>query len=203
MRRYIAIYLCCATFICYSTLLAGRAVAQTPDGSVGAALRSLASRAGVAFVGRVTGVTHHDGVVEVRFAVEQTVLGESGATYTLREWAGLWADGQPRYQTGQRALFFLHALNAAGLSTPIDGMDGIVPLVPTSADAPPLLDVRRLAARVQRVLGARIASEDDGAVRLSDAAGVVSAWRSSPHEPARLPLRPITVHPPESLHASR
>ena len=63
--------------------------ASAPDGSVGAALRNLASRAGAVFVGRVTAVTQSDGVVELSFAVELPVMGVTGATYTLREWAGL------------------------------------------------------------------------------------------------------------------
>ena len=98
---------------------AGAARAQIPqlrgpDSSVGAALRSLASRAGVVFVGRVTAIVPQGGVVEVSFAVEQQVLGMVGETYSLREWAGLWAAGQQRYRVGQRAMFFLHAPGVAG-----------------------------------------------------------------------------------------
>ncbi len=82
------------------------AVAVAVDTTLGGALRSLASRAGVVFVGQVVSVVRKAGVVEVRFAVEQTVMGSVGDTYTLREWAGLWTGGQQRYRVGQRAMFF-------------------------------------------------------------------------------------------------
>jgi hypothetical protein len=173
----------------------GLAPAQTeaaqiaaPDTSVGAALRNLASRAGVVFVGQVTGIQRQGGVVEVRFSVQRAVLGPVGATYTLREWAGLWAAGQPRYAVGQRAMIFLHAPSAAGLSSPVDGMDGIVPLLPTATNTPPLLDIRRLAARVQRAPGAPLAAADTGGLALVDAVTVVSAWKTAGVEPALRPL---------------
>ena len=162
--------------------------ASAPDGSVGAALRNLASRAGAVFVGRVTAVTQSDGVVELSFAVVLRVMGVTGATYTLREWAGLWGGGQPRYRVGQRAMFFLHAPSAAGLSTPVDGMEGIVPVIATGADQAPLLDVRRLAGRVQRAPGQPLDTAERGAVALSDARSIVAGWRSVQPEPRRLPL---------------
>ncbi len=127
--------------------------APAVDTSVGGALRSLAGRAGVVFVGQVVAVERKGGVMEVRFRVQQVVLGAVGVTYTLREWAGLWAGGQQRYTVGQRAMWFFNPPNGAGLSSPVDGMEGVVPLVPMGADAAPLLDVRRLATRVQRTVG--------------------------------------------------
>jgi len=168
---------------------AGAARAQIPqlrgpDSSVGAALRSLASRAGVVFVGRVTAIVPQGGVVEVSFAVEQQVLGMVGETYSLREWAGLWAAGQQRYRVGQRAMFFLHAPGVAGLSSPVDGME----------ESGPVLDVRWLASRVVRVPGAPIADAENGAVALSEARSVVAAWRTSQVEPKRLPL-PVEMRP--------
>jgi hypothetical protein len=135
----------------------------------------MASRAGLVFVGQVNRIERKGGVVEVTFGVDQVVLGSAGATYTLREWGGLWVAGEQRYQLGQRAMVFLHAASAAGLSSPVDGMEGVVPVVPMGADAAPLLDVRRLAARVQRLQGHPMEGE---AVALADAAAVVSHWRS-------------------------
>jgi len=177
---------------------AGAARAQIPqlrgpDSSVGAALRSLASRAGVVFVGRVTAIVPQGGVVEVSFAVEQQVLGMVGETYSLREWAGLWAAGQQRYRVGQRAMFFLHAPGVAGLSSPVDGMEGMVPVLATE-ESGPVLDVRWLASRVLRVAGAPINQAQDGAVSLSEARSVVAAWRTSQLEPKRLPL-PVEMRP--------
>lgn len=149
------------------------------DASLGAALRSLTSRAGVVFVGQVTAVQRVGGVVEVMFRVDEAVQGPVGATYTLREWAGLWSAGQPRYQVGQRAMVFLLPPNGAGLSSPVDGMEGVVPVVPMGADAAPLLDVRRLATRVQRAVGSPLVGE---AVALPDA---VTAMRSTVEPPLR------------------
>ena len=147
-----------------------------PDSSIGAALRNLAARAGLVFVGQVSSVQRKGGVVEITFTVQQAVQGSTGGTYTLCEWAGLWAEGASRYTPGQRAMVFLLPENAAGLSSPVDGMDGIVPLVPMGADAAPLLDVRRLATRVQRSVGQRMEAE---AVELPEAVAAIA-------QPARL-----------------
>ncbi len=159
-----------------------------PDAGIGDALRNLASRSGVVFAGRVTAVTPRGGVMEVSFAVDRPILGSVDAAYTLREWSGLWTVGQPRYRVGQRALIFLHPPNAAGLSSPVDGMDGVLPVVATAANEPLLLDVRRLATRVQRTTGTPLGSSKSGAITLSDAARLVAAWRTPQPEPQRLPL---------------
>lgn len=166
------------------------------DASVGEAMRSLASRSGVVFVGQVAAVKPHGGVVDVIFRVERAVQGSPGAVYTLREWAGLWSAGQQRYAPGERALLFLQAPSAAGLSSPVDSMDGVVPLVPMGADAAPLLDVRRLAARVHRAVGEPMRGE---AVYLSDA---VTAMRSSA-EPAPHSLPSAWPQPSRPLAIAR
>jgi hypothetical protein len=127
------------------------------------------------------------------------VLGSVGEVYTVREWAGLWAGGQQRYTVGQRAMFFFHAPGAGGLSSPVDGMEGVVPLVPMGASAEPVLDVRRLAARVVRARGAAL--EGDGAASLADAVAVARQWRSRAAEPGRMALpaamqpRPVDASP--------
>ena len=68
------------------------------------------------------------GVVEIVFAVEDAVRGVSGATYTVREWAGLWPAGDTPFVVGQRYLMLLHTPSAAGLSSPVGGMDGAIPI---------------------------------------------------------------------------
>jgi hypothetical protein len=146
-----------------------------PDASVGAALRNMASRAGLVFVGQVGKIERKGGVVEITFGVDQVVLGSAGATYTLREWGGLWVEGEQRYRVGQRVMVFLNAPSAAGLSSPVDGMEGIVPVVPMGANVAPLLDVRRPAARVQRLQGQPMRDE---AIALPEAASVVAAWNT-------------------------
>jgi hypothetical protein len=99
-----------------------------------AALHQMSDKAGVIFVGRVSEVRLASanvtaGVVETKFEVEQAVRGCTAGSYVLREWAGLWEGDNQRYRAGQRLLMLLHAPNAAGLSSPVDGMDGAIPIV--------------------------------------------------------------------------
>jgi hypothetical protein len=90
--------------------------------------------AGVIFTGQVVAVRRMDGVngatgvMEITFAVEDAVRGVSGSTYTLREWAGLWPAGDEPLRMGQRYLMLLHAPSAAGLSSPVGGMGGAIPI---------------------------------------------------------------------------
>jgi hypothetical protein len=100
------------------------------------ALHGMAQLAGVIFTGQVVAVRRHQaaagsgaaGVVEIEFAVEDAVRGVRGGTYTLREWAGLWPGGDEPFRVGQRYLMLLHSPGAAGLSSPIGGMDGAIPI---------------------------------------------------------------------------
>ena len=108
--------------------------APTP-GTVEEALHQMSDSAGVIFVGEVTAIRWREGengasgLVEVAFRVDEAVRGCSdGTTYTLHEWAGLWAGGDPRYRVGQRLLMMLHAPGAAGVSSPVGGMTGAIPL---------------------------------------------------------------------------
>ena len=164
----------------------GRALAQqqearAPAESVGAELRLLASRAGVVFVGQVEKIEPKDGVVEITFSVEQPVLGVVGGSYVMREWAGRWTGGQQHFQVGERAMFFLHAPSAAGLSSAVDGMMGAVPVVPMGANGQALLDVRWLATRVRRAKGtplAGVSGISEGGIELADGVAVTKAWRA-------------------------
>jgi hypothetical protein len=184
------------------------AAEQTPDAAslstssslrqaagVAGVLRSLASRASVVFVGQVESIQPNGGVMEIVFRVQQPVIGEAGDTYMLREWSGRWAGGQEHYRVGQRSMIFLYAPSPAGLSSPVDGMTGIVPLIPMGADADPLLDVRLLATRVERHEGSPIVDADFGAIALADALAVVAAWNQQPlPEPVKHPL-PVGLRP--------
>ena len=152
--------------------------------SLGGVLRGMAARAGVVFVGQVEKIEPKGGVVEITFAVQQPVLGVVGGTYVLREWAGRWTGGQQRYWVGQRAMFFLHAPSVsangeAGLSSPVDGMVGVVPVVPMGANAEAVLDARWLATRVQRAVGTPLAGAALGGVALADAVRVTANWRTA------------------------
>ncbi len=99
------------------------------------ALHQLSDAAGVIFTGEVTAIRHlsgdkrSSGVVEVDFRIDQAIRGcTSGSTYTLREWAGLWSGGDERYRIGQRLLMLLHAPGPGGMSSPVGGMDGAIPI---------------------------------------------------------------------------
>jgi hypothetical protein len=182
---------------------------RAPAESVGAELRLLGSRAGVVFVGRVEKIEPKDGlgggVVEITFSVEQPVLGVVGGSYVMREWAGRWTGGQQHFQVGQRAMFFLYAPSAAGLSSAVDGMVGAVPVVPIGVNGAALLDVRWLATRVRRAVGAPLTGAtgtSTGAIALADGVAVAKSWQTSEvaepkgvRLPEGLPPQPQTEKP--------
>lgn len=167
-----------------------------PAKSVGEELRGLASRAGVVFVGQVERIEPKGGVVEITFAVQQPVLGGVGSSYAMREWAGRWTSRSQRYWVGERAMFFLHAPSAAGLSSPVEGMMGVVPVVPMGANGAALLDVRWLAARVRRGVGAPLVGASTGAIALADAVTVTKSWKTD------VVAEPKGVRLPEGVLAS-
>ena len=134
--------------------------------NVSAVLVDLASRSAVIFAGQVLAVTPSAGVVDIHFQIDTPIRNcPQAGEYVLREWAGLWSAHPNRYRVGQRALLFLAARGAAGMSAPVDVNDGIVPLIATAqqpimdasgmvpADAPAsglTVDLRWLQARVVR-----------------------------------------------------
>jgi hypothetical protein len=169
------------------------AAVPTPDLTVGAALRTLTLRAGTVITGRIVNITHDGDVVTITLSVEETLKGTASATYMFHEWAGLWPLGQSRYEVGQRATFFLQAPSKSGLATPVDGSDGVVPIAQESADQPAMLDVRRLAARVQRSVGTPMLSDDESAISLTDAKQLIRNTNAPVlREPIRRPL-PIGI----------
>jgi hypothetical protein len=140
------------------------AAAAAPQ-DVETALHQMSDKADVIFVGHVTAVKRQDGegiasgVVEVDFQVDQAVRGcTAGTPYALREWAGLWEADDQRYRVGQRLLMLLHAPGAAGMSSPVDGMDGAIPIVrggsgalvagSSARVAPPAVDLRWVGAKL-------------------------------------------------------
>jgi hypothetical protein len=141
----------------------GSATAATAQ-NVEDVLHAMSDEADVIFVGQVVAIRPHDGdgmgagFVEVDFEVDQAVRGCAGGAYALREWAGLWSGDANRYRVGQRLLMMLHAPGASGLSSPVDGLDGAIPIqgvadaspqVTAAADRPvPVADLRWLGAKV-------------------------------------------------------
>jgi hypothetical protein len=118
----------------------------------------------VIFAGQVLAVRRPgNGVVEVEFRVDQAILGcSTGTTYTLREWDGLWVVNNQRYRVGQRLLMLLHAPGPAGMSSPVGGLDGAIPIRQggsavqaadsTAGPQRPYVDLRWLGARLPRAL---------------------------------------------------
>jgi hypothetical protein len=124
-------------------------------------LHQLSDEADVIFAGQVLSIRRpNSGVVEVQFRVDQAIRGcTAGTAYVLREWAGLWAGDNQRYRVGQRLLMLLHAPSAAGMSSPVGGLDGAIPIRQAGAamapgdevatpQQPPYVDLRWLGARL-------------------------------------------------------
>jgi len=127
-----------------------------PQTSMEGELRQMSGQAGVIFAGEVLAVRPQmnaapgAGWVEIEFRIDQAVRGCIGqATYVLREWAGLWGGGQQRYTAGQRLLMLLHTPSASGLSSPVGGQVGAIPL--TGAAVAPGPRDRFVAAAEQAV----------------------------------------------------
>lgn len=115
----------------------------TPQ-TVEEALHQISNQADVIFAGHVIAIRPHNkeavtsGYIQIDFGVDQGIRGcVSGETYTLREWAGLWAGNPDRYQVGRRLLMMLRAPGASGMSSPVGGMDGAIPI--RGGGAPSLL----------------------------------------------------------------
>jgi len=156
-----------------------------PDTTIANALSNLGDRAATVFAGEVTAIRPLGGVVEIDFRVDQSLKGQPSGAVTLREWSGLWAAGQPRYRLGERAVIFLNPPGANGLSSPVDGMDGILPLAPNA------VDIQRLRTRVLRAAG-------DPMVASTGAMSVAAVTAAAFGSPTNLPIlkpRPVLPHP--------
>lgn len=100
-----------------------------------ASLQMLARRSGYIFDGTVLSVepgveAESGGVATVRitFRVEQAIRGvRNGQVLTIREWAGLWNSGE-RYRSGERLLLFLYSPGRLGLTSPVGGAQGRIPV---------------------------------------------------------------------------
>jgi hypothetical protein len=94
-------------------------------------LPQLVRTAGIIFSGRVTFVGHAavpqgpiPSSTTVTFQVEQAIRRTSpGQMLTIREWGGLWSNGE-RYRVGERVLLFLYSPSKLGLTSPVAGAMG-------------------------------------------------------------------------------
>ena len=160
------------TLLALASILSVPAQAQQsaqPPQTIEEALHQMSDSAGVIFIGEVTairsvtGANGSSGIVEVDFRIDQAVRKcTPNTTYTLREWAGLWAAGDQRYRVGQRLLMLLHAPGPSGITSPVGGMTGAIPVrasttspdtaSATTASAPLIADLRWVGIRLQRPL---------------------------------------------------
>jgi len=160
----------------------GSAQERATDPPAENALREIFRLAGVIFAGQVVAIRTHDGndaatdVVEVEFAVEDAIRGVGSSSYTLRELAGFASAGGASFSVGQHYLMMLHTPSAAGLSSPVGGMDGAIPIrgskdalsqFQTPVGAPRIsdkltdgrsVDLRWVATRVERSVSYRVSA---------------------------------------------
>lgn len=82
---------------------------------------------GMVFSGVVTQVQRSatlPGTTQISFRVENAIRGvRRGQTVTIREWSGLWNNGE-RYVNGERVLLFLYPKSKLGLTSPVGGKAG-------------------------------------------------------------------------------
>lgn len=82
---------------------------------------------GMVFSGVVTQVkrsTSGHGTTQIAFRVESAIRGvRRGQVVTIREWSGLWDNGE-RYVVGERVLLFLYPRSKLGLTSPVGGRSG-------------------------------------------------------------------------------
>lgn len=164
------------------------------------ALHQMSDLAGIIFVGEVTAIRHvageqgASGVVEVEFGIDQAVRGcSSGGNFTLREWAGLWQGGDERYRVGQRFLMMLHSPSPTGMTSPVAGMDGAIPLhaqnsallavssasiSPVDSPASLIADLRWIGTHVLRPVSSSASAVNQAAKMTADAAPVVDGQQA-------------------------
>ncbi len=142
------------------------AVASTAvSAAVQESLAKTAAAAGVIFAGHVLEVARHDdaGYVDIRFRIDEPVRGcNKLGIYVLREWVGLWSGKPPRYTVGQRLLMLLAPRGASGMSAPVGGDEGLIPIQAGATE--PLAD------------GNGVAPAEDGS-QASDVTGMTADLR--------------------------
>lgn len=152
-------------------------------------LHQMSAKADVIFAGEVLAIRRpNDGVVEVEFRVDQAIRGCAvGTPYILREWAGLWTADNQRYHVGRRLLMLLHAPSDSGMSSPVGGLDGAIPIrqgdaVTPLADMatplqPPYVDLRWLGVRLPHAVTYR--SDPPRAAKRDDVAMPILSSQSA------------------------
>ena len=136
-----------------AALLLGATTSHTqlpaPPATTEDVLRQMLGQSGLVFTGQVTAIRHSGAIVEIDFAVEDAVLGIApNTTYTLREWIETSPAAASQFEIGRRYLMFLHAPGPGGLSSPVGGPDGAIPILPgNEAASPTTPDILGLTAQ--------------------------------------------------------
>ncbi len=142
-----------------------------PPATTEDALRQMLDQAGAVFTGQVTAIRRigstngSTGTLEIDFAVDDAIRGAApNSIYTLREWAGISPAAAsnfivPQFEIARRYLIFLHAPGPSGLTSPVGGPDGAIPILPTAEAASPTTpDALGLAAQTALAQSAPAAS---------------------------------------------
>ncbi len=158
-------------------------------------LAELVHRAGVIFAGEVYAIRMPEGeanqgtvggqhssnanVVEIEFRVDQGIRGTSvGDAYVLKEWVGLWRNRPAPFKLHQRAVVFLYPPNAAGLSSPVGGMVGVLPI-----EAGNQVDLRRLHTYVHSAAAVKTQSTGTDASTHTPSTHTSGAGKHKPQVP--------------------
>jgi len=106
-------------------------LATAQDFGSAPSLRQLTRDSGYIFAGRVSAIERvpaasnpEGATVRITFQVEQGIRGvRTGQMLVIREWGGLWEQGE-RYRQGERVLLFLYRPSKLGLTSPVAGALG-------------------------------------------------------------------------------
>ena len=113
-------------------------LATAQDFGFAPSLRQLTRDSGYIFAGRVSAIERvpaasnpEGAAVRITFQVEQGIRGvRTGQTLVIREWVGLWEQGE-RYRLGERVLLFLYRPSQLGLTSPVAGPWVVLQLIGT------------------------------------------------------------------------
>jgi hypothetical protein len=139
---------------------AAHAQLPAPAATTEDALRQMFDQAAIIFTGQVTAVRHPatahglTGTLEVDFSIDDAIRGAAAhTTYTLREWARLAPNSDTSFFIGRRYLILLHTPGPSGLTSPVGGPDGIIPILPAndaaSSTTPDAIGLAAQAASAQ------------------------------------------------------
>jgi hypothetical protein len=124
MFRYKFLFLLVFLFTPVPRLLAGNTTDNSGQG--------VGRQAGYIFAATVTAIERIAGgasavdSVQVTFHVDRAVRGvQTGQSLTIREWSGLWSQGE-RYRVGQQVVLSLYKLSKLGLTSRVGGTMGEV-----------------------------------------------------------------------------